>query len=344
VLKNTFALIVVIVAITIIYQNWSKINTTEDYDLVSFGKIPQASLKPFGERDISMEITHPAPKTNEQTTFGYFVSTYENGDANLEFFMSIFDNLNQIKLASASIDPEKYLLKLKFDRKVERPGQSVKEGLKSIGDVSYLYKSVGQVLVMPEGGGHGKSCTAFVVGDKKVLTNNHCIKSREVCDKAIFKIWDSKGQEYQYGSFANKYRCTGIEMTDKIYDYTLFDTHRDPSIDYGYFKIVDRSYKYDYGTPIAVLTNNKSNEKIVKKCEIGEALNSTYCSFKDSACQLAPNFYIANGCKIIQGDSGSPVVNAAGELIGVLFASAEGKGGVFSAISHKVIESVDPGY
>ncbi len=149
------------------------------------------------------------------------------------------------------------------------------------------------------------TCSGFLNGNDRIVTNNHCVATAEECKNTYITIYN--------GSSYESVRCQKIIQT-KVDSGPL----KNKGIDYSVLEI-DR--KLNIATlPIATMEaqlGENLSAWVIDHLTLYHAriteLNCTYTK-KGNSLQLSY-------CPVIQGNSGSPLVNFYGEVAGLIWGS-----------------------
>lgn len=158
-------------------------------------------------------------------------------------------------------------------------------------------------------------CSGVMIDKNTLLTNYHCINSQETCDSTYLAVYN--GHSY----FQSK--CLKVKK--------LITDHRDPDDPLKYLDIAIIKIKDDYyGGSFKLATKRALPEDQVTAWVIDHTgLNSstqtnpyesrvTQFNCKVSAQKERKSLVLEN-CPIIIGNSGSPVVNSAGEIVALIW-------------------------
>lgn len=148
-------------------------------------------------------------------------------------------------------------------------------------------------------------CSGFLNGKDKVVTNNHCLATLQECKNTYISIYN--GETYE------NVKCESIVQTkvdpgvlsQKGVDFTVMKIDRSVSI---------KTFAVSEFTPYVgeSVTAWVIDHVSLSKARITE-LNCKYSSKSNSM--------ILGNCPVIQGNSGSPLVNSYDEIVGVIWGS-----------------------
>ncbi len=163
------------------------------------------------------------------------------------------------------------------------------------------------------------NCTAFPVGPSLVMTNHHCVANQDHCTNASFVFWDSRERNEENEVPARRFACKRIVATNANLDFSLLEVEGDPSEDYGMVRVLRSPQRLEPGTPVTILSQNPVGHKRSNGCVTGEYGNSFLIGEGKVKAKLVTNLICTS--PVIGGDSGSPVFNNDGDLVGIVFAT-----------------------
>lgn len=148
-------------------------------------------------------------------------------------------------------------------------------------------------------------CTGFLSGNNRIVTNNHCVATMAECKNTYISVYDGKSHE--------NVRCKRIIETQvdpgalsmKGVDFTVMEIDK---------KVSAKPFALSPFTPYVgeTLTAWVIDHKTLNDSRITE-LNCLYQT-------LGKSMQLTN-CPVIQGNSGSPLVNSYGEIVGLIWGS-----------------------
>lgn len=149
------------------------------------------------------------------------------------------------------------------------------------------------------------TCTGFLNGPDRLVTNNHCVSTIQECSNTYISVYN--GSQYQAA------RCKRIIKTQvdpgalsaKGIDYTVMELDRT-------IEIQDLSLATSTPQLGEMLTAWVIDHKSINEARITE-LNCLYHK-QGNSMQLSD-------CPVIQGNSGSPLLNVYGEVVGTIWGS-----------------------
>lgn len=165
-------------------------------------------------------------------------------------------------------------------------------------------------------------CTVSVIGRNLVMTNAHCVRTEEECEKAEFQFSNVWEKGFFGGRIWRTYDCKKIVATSVEYDFTIALTDDDPTRHYPAIPIDLSQRTFRSKQNVLVIANNQT--KHMKRCQI-RTENHHYMVRARSDKDLAADCFrfhtheVKCDQKIIPGDSGSPVLDDRGIIVGILW-------------------------
>lgn len=167
-------------------------------------------------------------------------------------------------------------------------------------------------------------CSGFMVGPTTMVTNHHCIENQNECNNTHLAIYNGTPTNYI------KSKCKTVTRTEQDYARATDPRRR---IDYTVIEIEDRfeGTTFDLASARAEVGDDVTAWVVD---HTGLDLPDDEFNFFDSRitqfnCSVESTSNTASlvlrRCPVIIGNSGSPAVNAAGKIIGVIWGATDAK-------------------
>lgn len=149
-------------------------------------------------------------------------------------------------------------------------------------------------------------CTGFLVGDDLLMTNHHCVADAERCatTKAIFGFaWDAEGRT----PGLKQYDCLAVERVDHDHDFALLRLAERPGEEWG--RLAFAVTPPAEGQRVFILQHPAGEAKQISDlgCEVVHSI----------APGRADDTDFSHACDTLGGSSGSPVIDANGDVVGL---------------------------
>ena len=154
--------------------------------------------------------------------------------------------------------------------------------------------------------GDFKSCTGFLIGRNRMMTNHHCISRQEVCETAmaIFGFQEDEQGNVQIGE---QYACENVVKQDYNHDYAVLELRNDPGDEWGSLEFTTTPLTIGQG--IYIVQHPDGGPKQISK---------TNCRVLDVEVDgRAANTDFTHECDTLGGSSGSPVMTVDHKVIGL---------------------------
>jgi|CXWL01.1.fsa_nt_gi hypothetical protein len=190
-------------------------------------------------------------------------------------------------------------------------------------------------------------CSAFLIGDNLAMTANHCMATDHLCRVTLLRFNE------EMGGAVDAFACRKVLFTDEKLDISVLELEGMPGIKYGHLTLASRvpewresglrtfGHPSDHGDAVGSRLN--SLKKISRSCRTsgniaerrfgrvvtplgdGRAIDFDEL-FKNHryAPTLQGGAVFDVNCRAFGGQSGSPVLSEAGEVLGIISSSTDG--------------------
>ena len=145
--------------------------------------------------------------------------------------------------------------------------------------------------------GFSSMCTGFLIDEDRMVTNEHCINSKETCSSAV-AIFGFQVNEVGSVSFGEQFRCTELLDVDAVLDFALIRLAGKPGTVWGKLELTRRAP-----------TLNEQFYMIQHPAGEPKQISRKGCSATTAVADgLGPGTDIGHKCDTLGGSSGSPIL------------------------------------
>lgn len=149
-------------------------------------------------------------------------------------------------------------------------------------------------------------CTGFLTDTNQLITNHHCVSNEKQCASTYFSIHVSGGYEVARCRKIISSQDDGKPLEDKAIDYSVIEMDRH----------IRNTEVFNYTTTKPRLESRLTAWVIDHVSLFSARITELRCTLKSRIDSLE----LAN-CASISGNSGSPILNQQGSIVGVLWGS-----------------------
>jgi V8-like Glu-specific endopeptidase len=260
-----------------------------------------------------------------KTAFGDFIGVRLYGDAAPQ---SISFDINKLSFDFAPIKSESIVGPDQRKQVVDYVG--------AYSDViAKIERPVAKVTFIRDGAGY--ACTGFLIGEDRLLTNDHCVDTDPICQTTVVLF----GYQYQIDgalSTGEQYRCSKVLASNVSLDFAMLQLEGSPGNIWGVEKL-------------SATDPQKGDQLLMVEHPAGEPkqVSVADCKSVTGAVQgrgAEPDTDIGDSCDTLGGSSGSPVFNTSGAVI-LLHHLGKAQSGSFSDMNRavrmvKIMEVLQP--
>lgn len=148
-------------------------------------------------------------------------------------------------------------------------------------------------------------CTGFLSGNNRIVTNNHCVADMKECSNTYISVFN--------GTTHENVRCKKIIQTKvdpgalnlKGVDFTVMEIDK---------KVAAKTFPV---SPYTAYVGDRLTAWVIDH----KSLNDSRITELDCHYKTRGNSMQLTNCPVIQGNSGSPLVNSYGEIVGIVWGS-----------------------
>lgn len=168
--------------------------------------------------------------------------------------------------------------------------------------ISLLARSIARLSFIR--GGKSYVCTGFMVGPDRLMTNEHCVNTAEVCASTVatFDYQRRADGSLQPGT---PVRCAELVTHDKELDVALLRLTHKVDKEFGVLQLIPDALVKD--EPLFIVQHPGGRPKMISRinCTANAPITAGY----------GPDTDVAHTCDTEGGTSGSPVLNSAGQVV-----------------------------
>lgn len=168
-------------------------------------------------------------------------------------------------------------------------------------------------------------CSGFLIANDLLLTNEHCVATQDVCDttKALFGF---SVNQFGIARPKEQLRCLQVEKVSAPLDYALLRLEGSPGERWGTLRLAERAARA--GEKVFVVQHPAGEAKQIsdENCVV----------VGPSVTGGAPNADLSHSCDTLGGSSGSPVLDASGEVL-ALHHLGKNASGPFAELNRAVL-------
>jgi len=150
------------------------------------------------------------------------------------------------------------------------------------------------------------SCTGFMIDRNQIMTNHHCVATKEVCETTM-AIFGFQKDEHDNVQIGKQYACEKVVKADYDHDYSVLELRDSPGDEWGSLEFTT--------SPVA----NMQDIYIIQHADgKPKQISKTNCRVLDiKVAGRAADTDFTHECDTLGGSSGSPVMTMDHKVTGL---------------------------